>query len=124
MTRPLREDPDARTPSAWVRPYVLTRGRTRPRTPLLNTHTLVSAIPGNERVFAAGLQPESRALFELALTGPVSVAELAALCGLQLGVAVVLLADLADAGRLMINSDGGAFDPTTLERVLHGLHRL
>ncbi len=48
----------------WVRPYVLTSGRTRGggRGQLL-IHTLVSA-PGYDPVFAVRLLPEARALYD------------------------------------------------------------
>jgi len=107
----------------WVRPYVLTSGRTRGREQLL-THTLVSA-PGYDSLFAARLLPEARALYERACSSTESVAELSAHCGVPLGVTRVLLSDLCSAGRVSAQAPATAspYDRTLLERVLDGLRQ-
>lgn len=107
----------------WVRPYVLTRGRTRTGRPLL-VHTLVSA-PAYDAAFAARLPPEARRLYSRANTHAESVAELSAHCGVPLGVTRVLLADLAAHDRVMIAPQPGSspYDRDLLERVIDGLRQ-
>jgi hypothetical protein len=105
----------------WVRPYVLTSGRTRTRSPLY-VHTLVT-VERYDRAVAARLAPEARRLYERAAQAPESVAELSAHCAVSLGVTRVLLEDLASAGRIQINADAydSPFDRRLLERVIDGL---
>jgi hypothetical protein len=109
------------TANPWVRPYVLTRGRTRTRHHLY-MHTLVS-VDRFDRVIAGRLAPEARRLYERAAMSPESVAELSAHCGVSLGVTRVLLEDLASAGRIHINAETYAspFDRRLLKRVIDGL---
>jgi hypothetical protein len=104
-------------------PYVPADGRTETRHRLL-LHTLVS-VPSYDARVAADLTPETRSMYEHARS-PRSVAELAALCGLQLGVARVVIDDLVDAGRLQIHADATEDQPEValLERVRDGLRRL
>jgi hypothetical protein len=107
--------------AAIVRAYTWTRGRTRP-TVELELETLVSAV----EPAAAGRQ-EHRAIAELCGT-PHSVAEVAALLGLPLGVAKVLIGDMAQAGVLAVHGvpggDGVDAQLALMERVLGGLRRL
>jgi len=109
------------TTNPWVRPYVLTGGRTRTRHHLY-VHTLVSAA-WYDAGAAAGLSPEARRLYERAATGAVSVAELSAQCGVSLGVTRVLLEDLAASGRVQINEESyvSPYDRHLLKRVIDGL---
>jgi hypothetical protein len=109
----------------WVRPYVLTSGRTRGRDhEQLLVHTLVSA-PSYDPLFAARLLPEARALYERACTATESVAELSAYCGMPLGVTRVLLSDLCSAGRVVAEAPAAAspYDHALMERVLDGLRQ-
>lgn len=112
------------TVNPWVRPYVLTGGRTRTRHQLY-VHTLVSA-PRYDSSAAARLTPESRRLYEQAHQGTCSIAELSAHCGVSLGVTRVLLEDLAAAGRVQINDDAydSPYDRRLLKRVIDGLREL
>jgi hypothetical protein len=107
-----------------VRPYVLTRGRTRTRQHLL-VHTLVS-VPYYDARFAASLAPEARSLYEEARHQVCSVAELSAHCGISLGVVRVVLDDLAADHQLMVHPEiySSQFDPHLLERLRDGLARL
>jgi hypothetical protein len=106
-----------------VRPYVLTGGRTRTRQHLL-VHTLVS-VPYYDAVFAAGLLPEARSLYENARETR-SVAELSACSGMSLGVTRVVVDDLAATDRLVIHADpySSPFDFRLLERIRDGLRQL
>jgi hypothetical protein len=74
----------------FVRPVIVTRGRTRPLHDGLRIETLVEALPA---ALSAPLQFEQRQIVELAQS-PVSLAEVAARLGVPLGVARVLIADL------------------------------
>jgi hypothetical protein len=74
----------------FVRPFIVTGGRTRPLHDGLRLETLVEALPA---ALSAPLQFEQRQIVELA-QHPVSVAEVAARIGVPLGVARVLIADL------------------------------
>lgn len=111
-------------PRVSVRPYVRTRGRTHARV-ALDVETLVSVPSPRPAVD----DPEHRTISSLC-ERPRSVAELAALIGAPLGVARVLIGDMADQGRLTIHptlawhTAGSRPDLAVLERVLRGLHRL
>ena len=105
-----------------VRPYALTGGRTRP-TRNYPVEALVTAKEGSEQ---SAKTPEERAMIKLCLDVTQSVAELAALVKVPLGVARVLLSDLADRGLVQVHTkatnDGP--DASLLERVLGGLRKL
>ena len=101
----------------WVRPYVLTGGRTKTKHQLY-VHTLVSAAHFDARAASK--------ILELTATQYLSVAELSAHCGISLGVTRVLLEDLASTEHLQIN-DGAydsPFDHRLLKRVIDGLSEL
>jgi hypothetical protein len=74
----------------FVRPFIVTRGRTRPLHDGLRIETLIKALPA---ALSAPLQFEQRQIVELAQR-PVSLAEVAARLGVPIGVARVLIADL------------------------------
>jgi hypothetical protein len=107
--------------SAFVWPYVFTRGRTRSAFQL-SIETLVSAVP---QALPAGLTGEHRAVLGLCRE-PRSVAELAARVGVPLGVARVLVGDLAAAGAVAVHRapDADGPDLALMERVLSGLRKL
>ncbi|MGH4023936.1 MAG: DUF742 domain-containing protein [Pseudonocardiaceae bacterium] len=108
-----------------VRPYTWTRGRTRPVYDL-EVETLVST-SAQGRDVAALTSVEHRAVAELCLE-PRSVAEVAALLVLPLGVARVLLADMANIGLVVVHhtatTSGEVPEFGFMERVLSGLRRL
>ena len=112
------------TANPWLRPYVLTGGRTRTRTHLY-VHTLVS-VQHYDATFAARLMPEAKKLYDRASAGVQTVAELSAHCGVSLGVTRVLLGDLASGNRVAINPETytSPYDTRLLKRVLHGLREL
>jgi Protein of unknown function (DUF742) len=109
------------TANPWVRPYVLTGGRTRTRHHLY-VHTLVS-VERYDAAAALRLSPEARRLYERASFGTQSVAELSAHCGLSLGVTRVLIEDLVASDHVLINEEAYAspFDHRLLKRVIDGL---
>jgi hypothetical protein len=116
---------DATGAASSVRPYTWTRGRTKSGFDLA-IETLVSTSPRG-RAQAATLQLEHRAVAELCEQTR-SVAEVAALLSLPLGVARVVLGDMAGLGVVTVHqtasSAGSAPDLALMERVLSGLRRL
>jgi hypothetical protein len=107
-----------------VRPYAWTRGRTKANFDLA-IETLVSTSPqGREQLGL--LQMEHRSVADLC-DQPRSVAEIAALLAIPLGVARVLLGDMAGLGVVTVHqtaSSGSEPDLALMERVLSGLRRL
>lgn len=116
---------DAENAPAAVRPYARTGGRTHPVRDLA-VETLVStselgrdagAVRSVEHIAIARLCERTH-----------SVAEVSALLQLPLGVARVLLADMADAGLVEIlrnpAGESGAADLPLMERVIAGLRNL
>ncbi|GAA3247217.1 hypothetical protein GCM10017691_56190 [Pseudonocardia petroleophila] len=108
-----------------VRPYAWTRGRTKSGFDLA-IETLVSTSQRGRDQMGL-LQVEHRAVAELC-EATRSVAEVAALLSLPLGVARVLLGDMAGLGVVTVHqtasSAGSAPDLALMERVLSGLRRL
>ncbi|MEU5597214.1 DUF742 domain-containing protein [Streptomyces sp. NPDC020298] len=121
---------------ARVRPYSLTGGRTRFGHVLL-VETFVAATAAIEApeqrkeltsAPLSAVMPEMRAIVELCRRMR-TVAEIAALLKMPLGVVRVLLSDLADQGKIRVYGTGtnhgvGRPDRALLERVLNGLRRL
>jgi hypothetical protein len=94
-------------------------GPTRTRRPLL-VETLVTSV-GRDVRLERTLRPESWAIYELCATRR-SIAEIAAVLALPLGVVRVLVRDLADAGQIRIHPAADSIPRRELlERVLHGL---
>jgi hypothetical protein len=132
---------------ARVRPYSLTGGRTRfghvllVETFVATTGELEAAeerkqlTGGTAHALSYGggslstrVMPEMRAIVELCRRMR-TVAEVAALLKMPLGVVRVLLSDLADQGKIRVYGTGtghgtGRPDRALLERVMSGLRRL
>ncbi|MFI1221960.1 MULTISPECIES: DUF742 domain-containing protein [unclassified Streptomyces] len=121
---PAPDQPAAHNP--LVRPYAMTGGRTRPRYQLA-IEALVSTTADPSRL--QGQLPEHQRICRLCVEIK-SVAEISALLSIPLGVARILVADLAEAGLVAIHQPGGDEtaggqpDVTLLERVLSGLRKL
>lgn len=107
-------------PAPFVRPYMLTRGRTRSQGPQLRIETLVrtamdtAAAPDRR-------SPEEHRIISLCRDRACSVAEVAALVPVPLGVARVLIGDLAHRGWLEVAETDDTPDITLIREVLHGL---
>jgi Protein of unknown function (DUF742) len=105
-----------------VPPYAITGGRVRPtlRAEELELETLISTTSPDAPP-PPGLNPEQRAI--VALCGAMlSVAEVSAHLDVPVGVARVLISDLAVWGLVTLHRPaGGGADLGLLERVLHGL---
>lgn len=121
---PARQAAEPSDSSSLVRPYAVTGGRTRPRYDL-PIEALVSAAPYLPRDVTT-LTPEYKAIIDLCRNWR-SVAEVSALLRLPLGVARVLIADMAHEGLLRLHQSpvaDGQPDLQLLERVLSGLRKL
>jgi len=122
-----REEPTG----ALVRPYAVTRGRTRPRLEIaleaLVETTVRGRNAGNREIGAHGREQQYiAALCDGRLQ---SLAEVAARMQLPLGVARVLIADMAAEGLVAVYEptsfeENDAVGTELLERVLSGLRRL
>lgn len=117
-SRPAAEES---TPLPWasaiVRPYTHTGGRTRARRDLaIEALVATSGQRGPQR------SASRRLIVELCVR-PRSVAEIAALLAVPLGVARVLVGDLAADGAVVVHSAATA-DVDIMRRVLVGLRRL
>ncbi|MCI2419452.1 DUF742 domain-containing protein [Saccharopolyspora sp. K220] len=108
-----------------VRPYALTRGRTRATTYSLSLITLVVArqpLPPSARA----LSPNYQWVLE-ACAYPVSVAEVAARADLPLGVVKILISDLIEREYVMFGPDSSATEGPNLDmmqKVLDGIRKL
>ncbi|MDJ1132507.1 DUF742 domain-containing protein [Streptomyces iconiensis] len=123
-----RGDQQSQQPQqSLVRPYAMTGGRTRPRYQLA-IEALVHTTAASAQL--QGQLPEHQRICRLCYEIK-SVAEISALLTIPLGVARILVADLAEAGLVAIHQPGGDEtsadgqpDVTLLERVLSGLRKL
>lgn len=112
-------------PLPLVRPYALTGGRTKPK----RDYPLEALVKTDADLEQGGFRsPEESAIAELC-TESRSVAEVAALIKLPLGVVRVLISDLADRGVVQVHTlttdDADSRpDAALLERVLSGLRNL
>lgn len=114
--RPGEQDRD----EELVRPFVITGGRTRHATVHLRVEALVVASPGaNQR----SLQFEHARIVE-ACASPVSVAEVAARVGVPLGVAQILVGDLAEAGLVQVHEARQVATPALLLRMIDAVRAL
>ena len=107
-----------------VRPYAVTGGRTEPRSQL-EIEAMVVAGYFDVRDLTL-LSPECQAILDCCRDWR-SVAEISAILQMPLGVARILIADMASEGLVRVHqldhAQGGP-DVKLLERVLSGLRRL
>jgi len=113
-------------PDIGVRPYYVTRGRTRTDRPL-GVEVLVETTRRGRQALSR-LQFEQRSIAALCLQ-PISVAEVAARVPVPLGVARLFVGDMSAEGLLETNQlpvarFGDRPDIKLLERVLDGLQAL
>lgn len=120
---------DAEGPRSLVRPYTVTGGRTATRYDLAVEALVLTTADGPGDT--AGRLPEARAIRELCRECR-SVAEIAAHLAVPLGVARVLVEDVAEEGLVHVYQTAseqgshveGRPDRAILERVLGGLREL
>src|SRR5882757_7578177 len=118
---------------ALVRPYAVTRGRTRPRLDIAIEALVETTVRGRNNDLRSGTAHvrEHQYIASLCDGRLQSLAEIAARMQLPLGVARVIIADMAADGLVAVyeptSFDGDSNDSVgteLLERVLSGLRRL
>ncbi|MET8815536.1 DUF742 domain-containing protein [Streptomyces sp. NPDC004549] len=131
---PGEDGPDARwyedETGAMVRPYTVTRGRTRPSgRHAVDLMSRVTAL-APEAAPLPGVEHAGAALLELIRRGPRPLVELAVDADLPLTVVRVLLGDLAEAGLIRIDAPrrlpvtGPSADPELLREIVHRLRQI
>ncbi|MEU9403902.1 DUF742 domain-containing protein [Streptomyces sp. SID4985] len=115
---------------AMVRPYTVTRGRTRPSgRHAVDLMSRVTALDP-ETAPVPGVEHAGAALLDLIRRGPRPLVELAVDADLPLTVVRVLLGDLAEAGLIRIDAPrrlpvtGPAADPDLLREIVHRLRQI
>ncbi|MDM4722437.1 DUF742 domain-containing protein [Micromonospora sp. WMMA1363] len=116
---------------ALVRPYAVTRGRTRPRLDIAMEALVETTVRGRAATAGNGGHGREHQYIAALCDGRVqSLAEIAARMQLPLGVARVLIADMATDGLVavheptILDDSDDAVGTELLERVLSGLRRL
>jgi hypothetical protein len=105
-----------------VRPYAVTRGRTRGPQSDLQMITLVVASQAATRDIVGRLGPEHLQILSMC-SRPTSVAELSAGLELPLSIVKILIGDLIDL-RLVLFRSATTPDPHVLQAVINGIHQL
>jgi hypothetical protein len=112
--------PRPRAATDFVRPFVITGGRTRAVDTSLRMEALVQTTAG-----AAGRATFEHARILEVCRQPTSIAEVAAKVGVPLGVATVLVADLVDRGSLSVrDSDPVEIELSALTRMINRVRTL
>ena len=125
---PERDEPTG----ALVRPYAVTRGRTRPKLEIALEALVETTVRGRGiNIGRLGKGSEHQYIAAMCDGGRVqSLAEIAARMQLPLGVARVIVADMATDGLVAVyvptslDDENDAVGTELLERVLSGLRRL
>lgn len=107
-----------------IRPYAMTRGRTRPGAPNLNLVTQIRA--SRSRSDLSQLTPEHQEIVDLCHQ-PLSVAEIAAYLNVPLVVAKILISDLLERGDVVAGAPfqtSDIVDTKFLQAVLDGIRRI
>ncbi len=112
---------------ALVRPYAVTRGRTRPRLEIALEALIETTDRGRHEGMVFGR--EQQYIAALCAARLQSLAEISARMALPLGVTRVLIADMATDGLIAVYEPAGldteeGVGTELLERVLSGLRRL
>jgi hypothetical protein len=107
-----------------VRPYAMTGGRTRSRVDIAMESLITTTARGQQEAATGG--HDWQRIVEMCEQVQ-SLAEIAAYLGTPLGVARVIVGDMAEAGLLDVHEPGRLDDQLgtyLLERVLSGLRKL
>jgi hypothetical protein len=107
-----REAVESEVDGQVVRPFIVTSGRTRPLRDDLRIETLIQAAPA---ALTAPLRFEERAVVRLCQQ-PLSLAEIASVLGVPLGVTRVVVGDLAEAGHVSVR-ETAELPLATIERM-------
>jgi hypothetical protein len=123
----MQRDSNGTEPSqhAYVRPYMLTGGRTNSSLGVFELHAPALALITPDQL-GRGASPEDRHIVELCQT-PMSVAELSARLGAPVGVVRVLVGDLVVAGMVHVRQSEDQAehrDVRLLERLLEGIRAI
>ena len=107
-----------------VRPYAMTRGRTRPT----SDFDLIARVVATQPLSSVhiGLEPEHATIIRLCQS-PITVAELSAHLDLPLGIVRVMLGDLLDRGFILASEPKPAHEMPSqrvLKAVINGLRSL
>jgi hypothetical protein len=107
---------------SFVRPFIVTGGRTRPTDGQLRVETLISATPA---ALSTPLRFEHRRIVEMSKF-PISVAEVAAHLRVPIGVASILIADLIGEQLVTVHDhlSSGSTSLALLERIREGVRAL
>lgn len=109
-----------------IRPYTVTCGRTEPVQDIAVEAILTTTPRGRQEAAFAGR--DKRRIADLCAAKALSLAEIASYTQVPLGVARVLVADMASEGLLALHDSGPSQDyeqwMDLLEGVLHGLREL
>ncbi|HEY0002234.1 MAG TPA: DUF742 domain-containing protein [Actinoplanes sp.] len=108
---PARSEPAGE--DLFLRPFVLTGGRTRPQHDGLRIESLLLTDPAAR---TASLRFEARRIVELCHTAR-SIADLAVALRVPLGVIRVLVADLLSEGHLRVGDQPGELPLALIERI-------
>ena len=106
-----------------VRPYAVTRGRTRSPQTELEMITLVVGLQPPEHPEAQRLGPEHVHILARCRR-PTSVAELSAGLELPLSVVKILIGDLVERRLVIFRAAATTPDPNVLQAVINGIRRL
>lgn len=105
---------DTKADETFVRPFMVTSGRTTPLMDGLRIETLVVASPAS---LSAPLQFEQRRIVQLCQR-PLSLAEISAALGVPVGVARVVVGDLVTAGHVSVRESAADELPVAvIERI-------
>jgi hypothetical protein len=110
------EDTDLMEEGSFMRPYLLTGGRTRSDAGELAVEAMVAVSAGS----TVPSDHDLAAIYSLCHT-PNSIAEISAKCSMPLGVARVLVADLWGAGTLELLETTRTDDIAIVRRLLDGI---
>jgi Protein of unknown function (DUF742) len=118
------DPPDDDASVSRLRPYLLTSGRSEPVDQTLEIEAQVQTTESGVAAYGR-LSFEYREIVELCRS-TMSVAEVAARLGLHIGVARVLVADLAAQGYLLVQRPTFPYsqDRDLIERVIRGLQAI
>jgi hypothetical protein len=118
----MSNDGPASGPRDFVRPFVLTGGRTKAARTDLRVETMVKTSHRSSDESIARLAAEAAAIARLCREAQ-SIAEVSAKLHLALGVAMILVGDLVDAGHLSAVV-AAPIEISLLEKVLAGIKAL
>lgn len=122
---PRTESPPRQRQRSIVRPYARTGGRTRPEQNLALEALVTTSEQG--RRYEGARTVEHRTICDFCLS-PRTLADIVAELDLPVGVVKVMVADLAEAGLVLVHQPGLAFGDRSsrafMERLLRNLHEL